>query len=149
MIALEPIPDLSPADRALLLALIDPTRPVTQASVPSDPSNPPPDPLSAAAFLARPDIQPHLAALQALFAFRRQIELEHRTNQFVDSLLDTARNAPDYTQRRLAATTALRALHPTPPPRRGSPSAPCLWSPRATWLRSPSATRRGTGSCAA
>ncbi len=98
---LHPFPPPSPPlpdDHATLLAIVSP-----------DP-NSTPDPVLQAAFLARPDIQPHLAALAQLRALRDEITHEHRMGQAADLLLDIARKAEDIVEKRRAADALVRLL---------------------------------------
>ncbi|MCC7389994.1 MAG: hypothetical protein IT431_14630 [Phycisphaerales bacterium] len=89
---------LSPDDHATLLAIVSPG------------PDAPPDPVLQAAFLARPDIQPHLAALAQLRALRDEITHQHRMGQAADLLLEIARKADDIVEKRRAADALVRLL---------------------------------------
>ncbi len=122
MVSRSDITPLSPTDRALLLELTDPSPPLPYPGADS------PDALARAHFLARPDIQPHLEALQTYRAFRAEIEREHRVAQLADLLIQLAHAAADPAERRRAATAAIRLLFPARAPRPSgaapSPSPP-------------------------
>ncbi|MCC7390447.1 MAG: hypothetical protein IT431_16970, partial [Phycisphaerales bacterium] len=93
---------LSPDDHATLLAIVSPD--------PNPEPDTPPDPVLQAAFLARPDIQPHLAALAQLRALRDEITHQHRMGQAADLLLEIARKAEDIVEKRRAADALVRLL---------------------------------------
>ncbi len=91
-----------------------------------------------------PEAQPLLAALRNLHAIHHEFQSHHISLTLAQTLLDAARTATNPTDKRLAATAALRALYPSSnPPQNRARSA----SERPP--RSPSAPRRGTGSRAA
>jgi len=104
---------LSPADESLLLDLTD-------AAVD-------PDTLAAlrglnridiARFLARPEVQAHIAALRSFHAFRREIQTDTISRETAQMLLDIARRTEDLVERRRAACAVLRALHALHAPHR-------------------------------
>ena len=96
---------LNSSEAETLLALIEANGSILDAARARDL---PPDALLT--LLDRPGARRAMESLRALAALRRDIRADAARDELIDTLRHVARSTPDLVQKRLAATTALRAL---------------------------------------